>query len=235
MINLIKNEYIKIGVFKLITISIILILIMFCMHFLDVNINEKLINFIPYISLIIVSIFGGIMSNEYQTGTIRFYLTKPINRRKILLSKLLTIIFYTLFLLIVVLITCILITKSVNTNLIIDFLYYSTPLIFITVLTIFLSSNLKSSSLSTTILIIILFTSNLITELLLLLKLKFIIYTPLPYIDFNIFMNKEIIIEFNNLYNINLNLNSGVVIILIYSVIILLLTIILFNKKDIKS
>ena len=176
MINLIKNEYIKIGVFKLITISIILILIMFCMHFLDVNINEKLINFIPYISLIIVSIFGGIMSNEYQTGTIRFYLTKPINRRKILLSKLLTIIFYTLFLLIVVLITCILITKSVNTNLIIDFLYYSTPLIFITVLTIFLSSNLKSSSLSTTILIIILFTSNLITELLLLLKLKFIIY-----------------------------------------------------------
>ena len=235
MINLIKNEYIKIGVFKLITISIILILIMFCMHFLDVNINEKLIDFIPYISLIIVSIFGGIMSNEYQTGTIRFYLTKPINRRKILLSKLLTIIFYTLFLLIVVLITCILITKSVNTNLIIDFFYYSTPLIFITVLTIFLSSNLKSSSLSTTILIIILFTSNLITELLLLLKLKFIIYTPLPYIDFNIFMNKEIIIEFNNLYNINLNLNSGVVIILIYSVIILLLTIILFNKKDIKS
>lgn len=235
MINLIKNEYIKIGVFKLITISIILILIMFCMHFLDININEKLIDFIPYISLIIVSIFGGIMSNEYQTGTIRFYLTKPINRRKILLSKLLTIIFYTLFLLIVVLITCILITKSVNTNLIIDFLYYSTPLIFITILTIFLSSNLKSSSLSTMILIIILFTSNLITELLLLLKLKFIIYTPLPYIDFNIFMNKELIIEFNNLYNINLNLNSGVIIILIYSVIILLLTIILFNKKDIKS
>ena len=235
MINLIKNEYIKIGVFKLITISIILILIMFCMHFLDININEKLIDFIPYISLIIVSIFGGIVSNEYQSGTIRFYLTKPINRIKILISKLLTMIFYTLLLLIVVLTTCILITKNVNITLIKDFFFYSIPLIFINVLTLYISTNIKSSSLSTTILIIFLFTSNLITELFLLLKLKIVIYTPLPYIDFNIYINKEVITAFNNLYNTNLNLNSGVIIILVYSVITLLLALILFNKKDIKS
>lgn len=234
MINLIKNEYIKIGIFKLIIIPLIFILVIVTMHIIDIDISSKLLSFIPYIALSIVSLFGGILSSEYQSGTIRFYLTKPHKRSKILISKLLTIIFYTLFLIIVVLIICILTVHSVNIELIKDYLYCSIPLIFINILTIFLSSIFRSQSLSTIILIIFLFTSNLLTELFLLLKFRFIIYTPLPYIDFTIFNNTEIVNEFNNIYNINLNLNNGIIIILLYSLLTLTINIIIFNKKDIK-
>lgn len=54
-----------------------------------------------FISIFVIIIAAGIVSQEFSTGTIKMLLTRPVARWKILLSKLLTTILYGLFLYIV--------------------------------------------------------------------------------------------------------------------------------------
>lgn len=231
MIKLINNELLKIGYIKLLTHILLFILTIIIMHYLDINISDKIYEIIPFIGVDLCILFGGIMSNEYQSGTIRIYLTKPHSRTKILTSKLLTMIFYTLILTIVVLITCILFTNNVN---IVSYFVQIVPLLLICILILFLSSIFKNPGTTISISIVLLFTAQLITELFLLIDFTIVEYTFLPYLDFNLF-NDELLIKAMNLnYDINLSINRGIIINVLYSIIFYILTIYLFNKKDIK-
>ncbi len=48
-----------------------------------------------FIPLIIMVISADIVSSEHSTGTIKLLLTRPVRRWKILLSKLITVVFFT--------------------------------------------------------------------------------------------------------------------------------------------
>lgn len=54
-----------------------------------------------FISIFVIIVAAGIVSQEFSTGTIKMLLTRPVSRWKILLSKLLTTIIYGLLLYVV--------------------------------------------------------------------------------------------------------------------------------------
>ena len=64
------------------------------------------------------------------------------------------------------------------------------------------------------------------------IKFKYIIYTFIPYLDFSIFKNPYSILMLNIEYNINFNMFYGVVILIIYSIMLLLSSLFIFNEKD---
>src|SRR5574344_2926593 len=106
MLRLIKNEIIKIFNFKLILVPLLFsISIFLIVHYNSSNTNETKIfetiyYVVPFIGMAVCLLMGGIMSNEFQNGTIRMYASKPVKRWKIIISKLITIylvIFYLLF------------------------------------------------------------------------------------------------------------------------------------------
>ena len=77
MINLIKNEFIKLGFKKQFISFIVLTIIIIINYFIN---NEKLsvdnmFTLIPFIGIIISILFSGIISEEIDSGTFRFYLT----------------------------------------------------------------------------------------------------------------------------------------------------------------
>ena len=90
MIRLVKNEIIKMGKIKLIFPYVLFSLIIIIQYFLVDNIVfENVISIIPFCGIILCVIFSGLISNEIENGTFRFYLTKSKSRNKIYFSKLL--------------------------------------------------------------------------------------------------------------------------------------------------
>ena len=248
MIKLIKNELNKIFSFKYIIISLLFITSVFIVIYYNRDIEDasKVLNtslyMIPFIGMITCLLTGGIMSNEFQNGTIRMYLTKPVKRWKILLSKLLAIyliIFYYLF---IVLISYILFEsiyfdiKSVNIIIFLkDYFLYSIPVIFIGTLSLFLSTITISTSFSVGITCFIYLMASIIAQILFGIKFNIIQYTFLPYLDFTIFQNMDELNIMNSELGINLNVNNGIIILTLSTIILYLITNATFNKKDIKN
>jgi ABC-type transport system involved in multi-copper enzyme maturation permease subunit len=95
MIKLINNEFKKIGFFKLCFPFIIFLIVIILIFEVTDDMKNTIDNLIPFVGIMVSIIFSGIISNEIENGTIRFYLTKPISRNKIFQSKFITIIIYT--------------------------------------------------------------------------------------------------------------------------------------------
>lgn len=232
MIYLIKNEYIKIGLKKQLISFILLTTIILLIYFINnkqFNI-DNLLTIIPFIGIIITILFSGIIQEEIESGTFRFYLTKSVCRNKIFISKLLTIIIYTISMLIYCLLIYIFINKNIkNVN---NFLISSISLLFISTLIIMLSTIIKNKSITSSISILILTFSITITELLLSKNIDIVKYTFLPYIDLSYYYNDMIDI-INIQYNINLSIKYGIIILLFYSILFILIGIKCFNKKNI--
>mgnify|MGYP003306189643 CR=1 FL=1 len=95
MIRLIINEIVKCGRVKILTSYFVFTFVTFFIYILNENIIEYsyLNSYVMFIGIYASMLFGGIISNEVEKGTIRFYLSKPVKRWKIYLAKLLTIIF----------------------------------------------------------------------------------------------------------------------------------------------
>ena len=131
MMNLIKNEFIKLGFKKQFISFIVLTIIIIINYFIN---NEKIsmdniLTLISFIGIIISILFSGIISEEIDSGTFRFYLTKPVSRTKIYISKLLTIIIFTFELLIYTLLIHIILKVDIkNVN---NFFITSISLVFI--------------------------------------------------------------------------------------------------------
>lgn len=236
MIKLINNELNKIKKSKLLFVIFLFIIVIILLNrYSKDDLFNVSYNLIQFVGIVISILFSGIICSEIDNGTFRFYLTKPYNRIKIYLSKLITIVLCTLIIISVIVLTVMIIKRSYNTKYLINYYKCSIPLIFVSIYILYLSTKFKSNVFVSSITIITLSFSLILSQLLFGLNFKIIEYTFLPYLDLSLFNDKSLIIDMNKLYGINLSVNNGIIIDIIYSIILLIFGTFKFNKKDIKN
>lgn len=213
------------------------------------------------IILIVVTITNaGIVSKEHDKGTIKLLLTKPVNRSKVLLSKYLYLILDTYIWWIIASIIMLFLAgykcgfTDLFTSKIIELngvakevnylLWYfkeliicSIPICFFLCVLFSLSTITLSTALTASITSIISILSVAIWSMISNFKLtflQFLVYTPIPYIDYWF-------VRYHNLYYIKtivktpLNDSYGIIISIILSVLLFILTSLIYNKRDIKN
>lgn len=232
MIKLIKNEIKKTGIIKLIIPVIILIIAIALIKKYTNNFILNIYTLIELLQILIIILFSGIMSNEYNNGTFKIYLTKPMSRKKILLSKYLMEIIYCIILMVIIIVSILLIDK-INIEVIKNILILSIPLLLISTLILLFSTLKFSNSLNVGVLSTLVIFSQTITGLLI-DKFKIIEYTFIPYLDLNYIINDNYLL-INSEYNVNISLNKSICIIIIYSIITFIIAKLVFIKKDIKN
>lgn len=207
--------------------------------------------FMAIISLIITAILcGGIVASEHKNGTIRLLLTKPYKRYKVLLSKFIVMIgtFLIVYLL-----------GTLSTYLLGGIMYgfdnYNIPLVFnnngiitevpyliftlkntlyevvISLLFLVILFGLSSMTLISTISVVIVLVLIFVS-----LGLSYVIYfnQVFTYIPLVLLNFHEILYNPNNNF-ININIDSSILISIIYIVVILFITFITYCKRDIKN
>ena len=234
MINLIKNEFIKLGKVKFIGSHLVFLVSIIAYYYVNKKVltEDFILKLIPFIGVVLSIIFCSIVSSEYTRGTFRIYLTKPVKRAKVYISKLLTIFltFYSILLHNLTIYATF--TQSISVNFTIKYISYSQSLVLTSVIIIMLSTILKSSSLISSITILLLTFGFTFFELLTLTNINFLEYTFLPYLDLNMLSRVD---EINELLNTSLSLKNGIFIIILYSILFFIIGIISFKKKDIKN
>lgn len=207
--------------------------------------------FMGIIALIItVIICGGIVASEHKTGSIRLLLTKPFKRWKILLSKLLVMLFIFLSSYLIGIIITYLLSGVMYgfSDFSIPLLINNNGIITDTSYIIFTFNNILKSVLIIILFLVLLFSISSITlntpiSLSIILILIFILIF-LPYvITFNSYFNylpifllnfHEVIYSTNNSF-VNINTNSAIILSICYSIAILVITFIIYCKRDIKN
>ena len=215
-----------------------------------------------YIILAIVMVIimgGGIIASEFSKGTIRLLLIRPVSRWKILLSKLLSILLVGFS--IVALGTGILYISSgyvfgfdaykipllvtVNGSIIhIDFMKFliskvllsSSSLLFISVLVFSISTLAKNTALAVGISMILYLGVGPTVDLLISMKQTWVINTLIPYINASYFrlipMTSQ---SLEQGFGLQMQYNWGAIQLLIASLIMLVITFVVFVKKDVKN
>ena len=197
--------------------------------------KNTIFSLIPFIGIMISIIFSGIVSNEIDNGTIRFYLTKPVSRINILKSKFLTIVIYQIILLLFILFIYSVLCKDIDRTYIIKYVKYCSPLLLISSVIILFSVLFKNTSITVGLSIFIIVFGGLITQLLLDINVTQIEFTFLPYMDFTLFDDSETLKLLNQTYKINLSIKKGIIINLISTIFFYKIGEFIFNKKDIKN
>ncbi len=236
MINLIKNEFNKIKISKVVLSYLFYATLLLLMNkYSDKNIEDLSFNIIPFIGIFICLFWGGTISNEIEKGTFRFYLTKPVSRHKVYVSKLITTYIYSYVGTLMILLITSIISSKINLLYYSKFLTYSIPLYFLSTFVIYLSNKFKSTSFIVICGVLLFSFSLFLSQILFKIKFNFIELTFLPYLDFTIFDDENNLKEINSLFNVSLSLKKGVLIDVIYTFIFYLIGVISFMKKDIKS
>lgn len=236
MIRLIKNEYIKIGKYKIISMFLIFFIILCIIY----KFNNKLdalnssFDLIPFIGVSACVLFSGIVSLEYTNGNLRYYLTKPIRRWKIYLSKILAIYLYMFLLMIFIILINLCFLNDIDSKYIFKYILYCFPLLTIGMYIILLSTLFKNTSVVVSVSIVTLVFSFLLSQILLGYGIKFIQYTTLPYFEFNLFSDEKTILNINNNLGCDLNIKNGIIVDSIYLVLYYLIGNKLFKIKDIR-
>lgn len=215
-----------------------------------------------YIILAIVMIIimgGGIVASEFSKGTIRLLLIRPVSRWKILLSKLLSILLVG-FSIVVLGIGILYISsgyvfgfdaykipllETVNGSIVhIDFMKFliskvllsSSSLLFISALVFAISTLAKNTALAVGISMLLYLGVGPSVNLLISIKQTWIISTLIPYINSSYFRLIQIPSQsLEKGFGMQMQYNWGAVQLLIASVIMLVITFILFVKKDVKN
>lgn len=228
-------------------------------HKTDVN-NEATIrgvmkdfndNFGIFILIYLVMICGSIVSEEFNKGTIKYLLTKPYTRNKILTSKLLTVlILMPLIVIGMMLIELLLggimlgfdslkvpvllmndstvITMNVLKYSVLNLLSVSPMYLVLIILCFTLSTVTTSTSASITITFLFYLASNIIRNFVLWYNLKFLNWFVSIHWNFSYLVTGE-----SNPFEIKAYI-SGIVI-SIYVIVMLLISYIYFHKKDVKN
>ena len=207
--------------------------------------------FMAIISLIITAILcGGIVANEHKNGTIRLLLTKPYKRYKVLLSKLIVMIgTFLIVYLVGVLSTYLLggimygfdnynIPLVFNNNGVItevpyllftlkNTLYEIVISLLFLVILFGLSSVTLFSTISVVIVLVLIFVSFGLSYILYFNQ----IFTYIPFILLNF---HEVLYNTNNHFT-NISVNGSLVWASLYMLIILIITFIIYLKRDIKN
>ena len=126
MIKLIRNEFIKVKKIKLFFSQLLFLITIYIMnHYSNNNIFDLVYNLIPFLGIITAILFSGTIVSEIDNGSFRYYLTKPFKRYKIYLSKVIVILIYITFsLLLITSFTCLISSKS-DINFILKYYLYS--------------------------------------------------------------------------------------------------------------
>lgn len=234
MIKLIKNEFIKNGKYKLLfSLFFFFIIILIIKEYSD-NFKSTMYSLIPFIGVLGCVYFSGIISNEIENGTFRFYLTKPVSRNNIYISKYFSIIIFLLIICLFIFLIYMFYCEFSVDDFILYFKYLC-PLLLISSLIMFLSVIFKNTSVVVGISVFLLVFSTLLSQVLFGIGFTYIEYTFLPYMDFSIFNDVESLSLMNSELGINLSISSGLYINIIYSVLLFLLGLFIFAKKDIKN
>lgn len=244
MINLIVNEYKKIKASKIIISACLVIISIYILIYLNRDMNgtelfNLIYSFIPFLGILICAIFAGIVNNEVNKGTFRYYLTKPYYRSKIIISKLIFVYLYIVFIYIVTIVSFV-----VFVNIFSSFVFdvnmfwlvfkHFIPIFFMGTLCVLLSTFINSLALCTSILFLICLLSTLISQLLFSVGLNIIEYTFLPYVDFSLFVNNDFVDSMRENYGVVVSMSKGSVILVFHIVLFAFLMINFFTKKDIK-
>ena len=207
MIKLINNEFSKIKRSKIIFTWFLLIITLILMNkYSDRSIYDLSFILIPFIGIIVCIMYSGTICKEIENGTLRFYLTKPYKRWKVYLSKVLSMIIDIILTITIICVVSSIIGDYLDFHYIGKFFVYSIPVLFIGIFCICLSVIFKSSVFVSCFSILTLCFSLILSQTLFGFSINFIEYTFLPYLDFNIFLDKINIIYTNSTYDINLNI-----------------------------
>ena len=236
MMRLIKNEFIKTGKYKIMLSYIILIIVIVLMDkYSSKSILDLIFNLIPFIGIIVSILYSGTICNEIESGTFRYYLTKPFKRWKIYLSKYICILLYITITIIIVNNVSFVIVRNIDINILGKYFIYSIPIYFIGTLSLYLSTKFKSQAFCVGLCVLLLSFSLIISQVLFGYDFNFIEYTFMPYLDYSIFNDKSVLKDINNSLNVHLSLNRGIIIDFIFIFMFYFLGNYKFNKKDIKN
>ena len=212
-----------------------------------------------YVSIAIILciiIGGGIVSSEYSTGTVRLLIIRPVSRWKILLSKLISvfIIGYGVLLTTVVLniISSGIINgfgglatkviafsgdKIVEQNFIISIipklLFSSISLIFIIALVFAISTIIKNTALAVGLTTVAYLGSSIATMIMAGLGMKWVGKTILPYMNLSTFITDPNYAERFN--DIVLNPTMGAIQLLVFVTILIIASLLVFEKRDVMN
>lgn len=228
----------------------------------DRYMNTKLkVNQVFHLSIVVIIIIsitsGGIVSNEHSKGTIKNIITAPVRRWKILASKLIYLILDTyLIWLIGLLIISILSGIDygfsdlfdpkliVSGNSVIEVNYYlyivknmliaSIPVICFLCILFFLSTVTLNTALTVGITSVFGIVSPFMWLMSITGNFKQIVYTPLWYFDLGFMLNNsEYYVE--SLRKISYDLSTGIIISVIVSIVIYIISNIIYINRDIKN
>ena len=224
--------------------------------------NTKLkVNQVFHLSVIVIIIVsitsGGIVSNEHSKGTIKNIITTPVRRWKILASKFIYLILdtYLVWLLGFIIISILSgieygfndlfdskLIVSGNSVLEVNYFLYiiknifiaSIPVICFLSILFFLSTVFLNTSLTVGITSVLGIVSPFMWLMSMVGNFKQIVYTPLWYFDLGfIFNNSEYYI--GSLRKISYSLSTGITISIIVTLILYIITNIIYTKRDIKN
>lgn len=214
-----------------------------------------------YLGIVVILIVAitnsGIVASEHNQGTIKLLLTTPNKRWKVLLSKFLYLIIYTVILyligyLILTIISIIefgisdILTPKLiyNGNQVIEVNYilwllqniciHTIPMVAVLSIMFFLSTTTLNVALTSSITVMLSLASFVAWYLICIYKLSFFIYTPIPYLSYGDILNKTEYYLNSNLTNIA-TIDFGLAISIVFIIVFYLLTNLIYVKRDIKN
>ncbi len=236
ILKLVINEFIKVGIIKIVVSLITFLIIILIIYKTNKeDILSTSYNLIPFVGIIMIIFCGGSISSEIENGSMKYYLTKPIKRWKIYLSKFISIYLYLIITFAYIIFIYSILIDRVDNDFIIKFIRYTVPIFLMGSICLFISTIIKNTALCIGIDIFILVFSTLISQVLFGISFNIIEYTFLPYLDFNIFSDIDALNIMNNELGISLSIKRGIIIDLVFIIIFYRLGRLFFINKDVKQ
>ena len=207
-----------------------------------------------FLIVVVVMIAGTIVSEEFNKGTIKLLLVKPYTRNKILLAKAITTFIMVIFVIVVTIVMQILIggiifgfdslsepvaTYNFNTNTIeetnifvnlgIQTLTQLPMIILLATLAFAISTTFTNSTLAITISLLGYMAGSIINQLAIAYNLQFMKYFVTMNWDLSIYANGALP------YMEGMNMTMSIIICVIYFLIMMIPTFIVFKKRNIKN
>lgn len=223
------------------------------------SVDSTYLMYVSFAIILCIIIGGGIVSSEYSTGTVRLLMIRPVSRWKILISKLISvfIIGYGVLLITVVLniissgimngfggLATKVISFSgesiVKQNFIISIipklLFSSISLIFIIALVFAISTIIKNTALAVGLTTVAYLGSSAATLIMANLGMRWVGKTILPYMSLSTFITNSYYIQmFKDQYNIVLNPTMGAIQLIVFAIILIIASFLVFEKRDVMN
>lgn len=207
-------------------------------------------NLISFIGMLLIIIASGIVANEFQWGTIKLLLIRPISRSKILLSKYITVLLYGMIMLVLLFSFSYLIgsiwfglpdeyypylsyvqnevkEQSMATHLWIDYSLKFVSILMLTTFAFAISTVFRNSAISIGISLFLLFIGEPITMLL---------ASWFEWAKFLLFANTDLTRYYESTPLISgMSLSFSIMILIIYFIIFQVIAFTVFKKRDIAN